>query len=192
MREFPIHTPQTAPDLSKPLLAALQRDVGMVPNLAAGMAESPALLDGFLAVRGIYQRAALTGAETQVLSLVAAYENDCAWCVAFHSRMALAEGVAAASVAALREGRAPDDARLGPLSEFARAMVRRRGAVGGAELRRFLDAGYTRAQALDVVLGMGFSLMANYAGHLVDPPLDAPLEAHAWHPTRAAAAHATH
>lgn len=177
---FPIHTLDTAPEASRPLLAELAASVGLVPNLAAGMAESPSLLRGFLAVRQIYASGTFTPAEIQVLSLTAACENGCAWCMAFHTMAALGADVSRASVDALRAGAAPGDPRLGALSDFARGMVRSRGAVSPAELERFLAAGYTRAQALEVVLGMAFSLMANYAGHLVDAPLDEPLRPHRW------------
>ena len=78
------------------------------------MAESPALLSAFLAVREIYHRGTLSPAEAQVISLT---------------------------------GRTPTDPRFGALSDFARAMLQRRGAIGGDQLRRFLDAGYTRQQA---------------------------------------------
>jgi AhpD family alkylhydroperoxidase len=180
MSRFPIHTIDSAPERSKPLFLALKQAVGMVPNLAAGMAESPQLLEGFLAIREIYGKGSLSGGEIEVLSLTAAFENDCSWCVAFHSLMAGKNGVPVEVVEALRAGRTPEDPRLGPLSDFARAMVRGRGAVGEAERQRFHAAGYTPAQALEVVFGMGFSLMANYAGHLVNPPLDQPLQAHEW------------
>jgi AhpD family alkylhydroperoxidase len=183
LSRFPIHTLDTAPDASRPLLVGLERAVGMIPNLAAGMAESPTLLAGFLAARETYQRGTLSGSEIQMLSLVAAYENECAWCMAFHSRMAEREGASAGVIDALRRGQPLVDARFGPLTDFGRAMIRGRGRVAEAELERFLAAGYSRAQALEVVLGMSFSLMANYAGHLVDPPLDQPLSAYAWrHP----------
>ena len=192
MSRFPIHTLDSAPDSSKPLLLALQQSVGMIPNLAAGMAESPSLLEGFLAIRDTYQNGTLSGPEIQVLSSTAAFENDCAWCMAFHSLMARKEGVSAEIVDALRTGDSPTDARFGPLSDFARAMVRERGAVGEGERTRFHAAGYTSAQALEVVLGMAFSLMANYAGHFVNPPLDQPLEAHAWHRATSQGAHSEH
>ena len=51
---------------------------------------------------------------------------------------------------------------------------------GATRSRTFLAAGFTKRQALDVVLGMGFSLLANYAGHLTEPPLDEFLRPHAW------------
>lgn len=157
----------------------------MVPNLAAAMAESPQLLGGFLAVRDIYSGGTFTPGEIQVLSLTAAYENECAWCMSFHTLMALKEGVSAEDTEALRAGLSPAEPRFKALSDFARKMVSARGAVSTDDVERFLAAGYTRAQALEVVLGMAFSLMANYAGHLVEAPLDGPFQPHAWHKAEA-------
>jgi AhpD family alkylhydroperoxidase len=179
---YQVHRIDTAPDNSRPLLEGLQQNLGMIPNLAAAMAESPELLKGFLAVREIYHGGTFTPAEIEVLSLTAAFENNCAWCMTFHTRMAGKAGVSPESIEALRAGRSPVEPRLGALSDFAREMVRRRGMAGASALDRFYRAGYTRAQALEVVLGMGFSVMANYAGHLTAAPLDEPLKPHAWGP----------
>jgi AhpD family alkylhydroperoxidase len=180
MITYQTHSIDTAPEASKPLLRGMKESLGMIPNLAAAMAESPQLLQGFLAVREIYQGGTFSPAEVQVLSLTAAYENGCAWCMAFHTLMARKEGVSQESIDALRDGRSPVEPRLGALSDFARAMVHRRGAVESAGVERLCNAGYTRAQALEVVLGMAFSLMANYAGHLAEAPLDEPLKPYAW------------
>ena len=180
MSRFPIHTIDGAPEQSRDALSGLAKAVGLVPNLAAGMAESPSLLRGFLSVREIYQNSTLTGAEIQAISLVAAYENECAWCMAFHSFMAGHEGISTDDTHLLRTGRRPRDGRLGALSDFARALLQRRGAVDATQLARFFDAGYSPRHALDVVLGLAFSVMANYAGHLVNPPLDRPFVPHEW------------
>ena len=177
---FDVHTKDSASKDGGQALGRLQTAVGMIPNLAATMAESPALLNGFLDLRERFAQTGFSGAEIQVLSLVSAYENRCGWCVAFHTAMALKEGVSRESVDLLRDGKAPSEPRLGALSEYARGMVRRRGDVGDAALDAFLAAGFDKRQALDVVMSLAFSLMANYAAHIADPPLDAFLEAHAW------------
>jgi AhpD family alkylhydroperoxidase len=174
------HTPESAPALAADGLRQLHAAVGLVPNLAATMAESPALLNGFLALRDLYAQTGLTGAEAQVLSLTAAFENDCAWCVAFHTAMALKEGVDREALDALRRGDAPAHSRLGALSRFARAMIRNRGSVEPATHQAFFAAGYSPRQALDVVMGLAFSLMANYAAHLTRPAVDEFLTPHAW------------
>jgi AhpD family alkylhydroperoxidase len=177
---YPVHTVESAPAASREALRGLQAAVGLLPNLAATMAAAPGLLKGFLALRELYAAGSFSPAEIQVLSIVSATENDCAWCVAFHTAMALKEGVPRSVVDSLRAGGVPEDARLAGLSEFARAMVRGRGHVGEADFQRFLAAGFIREQALEVVLGMGFSLLANYAQHLTQAPLDPFLAAHAW------------
>jgi AhpD family alkylhydroperoxidase len=172
---FTVHSPETAPAGGGEALQRLHAAVGVIPNLAATMAESPDLLNGFLALRELYHGTSFSPAQIEELSLTAAFENDCAWCMTFHSAVAAKKGVDASAIEALRRGESPS-----PLSAFARAMVRRRGAVGAQELERFLAAGYSKRQALDVVLGMGFSLLANYAAHLTQAPVDEFLKPLAW------------
>ncbi len=62
------------------------------------------MLNGFLALRELYATTGFSAGEVQVLSLSAAYENDCAWCVAFHTAMALKAGVDRDAIDALRRG----------------------------------------------------------------------------------------
>jgi alkylhydroperoxidase family enzyme len=59
-------------------------------------------------------------------------------------------------------------------------MTITRGRLSEADLDAFLSAGYTRAQALEVVAGVAVSVLANYANHLTDAPLDAFLQPQAW------------
>lgn len=177
---YVVHTVESAPKLARGGLLVLQSTIGIIPNLAATMAESPALLRGFLSLRELYATTDFSPGEIQVLSLTAAYENDCAWCVAFHSAMATKEGVGRDDVEALRQGAPPAEPRLAALSNFARSMMRNRGKVDNDAHQAFLDAGYSKRQALDVVMGMAFSVMANYASHLTCPPLDTFLEPFAW------------
>jgi hypothetical protein len=47
MTQFTIHTVDTAPPDSRAALEALRQEVGFLPNLAATMAESPTLIEGF-------------------------------------------------------------------------------------------------------------------------------------------------
>ena len=180
MSSFRIHSVDTAPEGSREMLRQIRESLGRIPNLAAAMAESPTLLRGFFTLREIFAQGTFTPGEIQVLSLANAFENDCAWCMGFHTFMALAEGVPAEAVAALRDGDMPSDVRLAALSELSRSVIRNRGKAGADELRAFYDAGYTPAQALEVVVGVAFSTMANYAGHFADVPLEEPFSTHTW------------
>jgi AhpD family alkylhydroperoxidase len=178
--DFEVHTADTAPEPAGDALRRLEASVGRVPNLAATMAESPVLIEALLALRGLFGQTTFTWAEVELLSLVAARENDCAWCVAFHSAGGLSNGLDQSAVDALRDGSNPADPRLAALATFARTMVQRRGNVGQESLAAFVGAGFTPRQALDVVMGMAFSVLPNYAAHLTRPRLDDFLAPHAW------------
>jgi AhpD family alkylhydroperoxidase len=180
MSLYKVHTIETAPDGSKPLLENLQGAFGMIPNLAAAMAESPELLTGFLSIRRILYGGTLSPVEIQVLALTNAFENGCRYCMAFHSTLALKEGVSREAVEALRAGRSPEEPKLHALSEFSRALVKQRGHVGDDELRRLFAAGYSKAQALEVVLGVAVSILPNFAHHITQCPLDRAFSAQAW------------
>ena len=186
MTTFAVHTIESAPEGSKDALTRLRTDVGMIPNLAASMAESPELLKGFLAVRQILYSGTLTPAEVQVLSLTNAFENGCRYCMALHSTFALKVGVSSASVEALRNGQPPHEPKLAGLSTFSRRLVRSRGQVSAQDLHAFVDAGYSRAQALEVVLAVAVSVLPNFAHHLTECPLDDAFRAQSWSDPRGA------
>lgn len=186
MSLYEVHTIETTPEGSKPLLQNLQGAIGMIPNLAASMSESPELLRGFLSIRQIFYGGTFSPEEIQVLALTNAFENGCRYCMAFHSTLALKDGVSREAVEALRVGRSPKEPKLNALSEFSRALVKQRGHVGDDELRRLFAAGYSKAQALEVVLGVAVSILPNFAHHITQCPLDAVFSAHAWDATTAA------
>ena len=52
MSRLVIPTVDTVPDASKPLLDAVQQQLGAVPNMFRLMATSPAALEGFLGLFG--------------------------------------------------------------------------------------------------------------------------------------------
>ena len=190
MSIYEVHTVETAPEGSKPSLRSLQGAIGMIPNLAAAMSESPELLKGFLSIRQIFYGGTFSPGEIQVLALTNAFENGCRYCMALHSAFALEAGVSREAVEALRAGLSPQEPTLKALSEFSRALVKRRGHVGDAELQELLAAGYSKAQALEVVLGVAVSILPNFAHHITQCPVDGAFSAHAWAATDAAAASA--
>lgn len=181
MSQFNFHSIESAPEGSKPFLEGAQRGFGFVPGLLAGLAESPATLEGYMKISGIYGKSSLSPVEQQVVSLTASFENGCDFCMGAHSfiarNMAKADD---AIVDALRAGSPLPDAKLEALSQFTRAMVRERGWLGEQQQQAFLDAGYGRQQMLEVVLGVAMKTISNYANHLMETPLDAAFEAERW------------
>jgi uncharacterized peroxidase-related enzyme len=177
---FDVHTLETAPEASKEALLELRDRVGLIPNLAAAMSESPTLIRAFVTLREIYQSGSFSPIEREVISITNAVANRCAWCVAAHSTFAQKANTPPDVLESLRTGRSPAGPRLKALSDFARKMTTTRGQLDEEDLHAFLAAGYTKAQALEVIVGVAVSVLANYANHLADAPLDEFLEPQAW------------
>jgi alkylhydroperoxidase family enzyme len=56
--------------------------------------------------------------------------------------------------------------------------------LADAEVAVFLDAGYTRAQVIEVLLGVGMKTFNNYVDHIAHTPLNDQFKAEAWQPKR--------
>jgi AhpD family alkylhydroperoxidase len=180
MSTYPIHTIESAPEKSKAALEGLKKNFGLVPRLAATMAESPVLVNGFVGAFANFHGGSFTGAERQVLLLTNAVANSCAWAVAFHSTMALKEGVGPEDVRAIRERRPPEDRKSAALSALTRALIEKRGHLDERDLGSFAAGGFASAQVLEVIAGLAVSTMANYAGNITKPSLEEPFQAQAW------------
>src|ERR1700712_5067306 len=109
-------TVATAPEASKPVLEGIQKAFGFIPNLMATFANNPAVLQGYLALDGAFEKGSFTPVERQVILLSASVENDCNYCVAAHSTIAKGFLHAPAEViAAVRNNVAGPDARINAL-----------------------------------------------------------------------------
>jgi uncharacterized peroxidase-related enzyme len=181
MSQFTIHSIQTAPAAALTLLEGSLKKYGFVPNLHGGLAEAPAALEAYIELTALFDKTSLSPIERQVVLLAVSIENQCTYCVAAHSmiakRMVKADP---AIVNALRNCAPLPDVKLDVLATFARAVVKNRGMVCGKTLDNFIAAGYTRSQALEVVLGVAFKTLSNYTNHIIDPPLDTAFQAEAW------------
>ncbi len=180
MTHYPVHTIESAPPTSQAALAGLKQSLGVVPNLAATMASAPPLVNSFVAAFGQFLGSSFTGGERQALLLANAVANTCPWAVAFHSTMALKEGIAADDVDAIRSGAGPASPRLAALVALTRALIARRGHLDDADLRGFVAAGFRHDQVLEVIAGLAISVMANYAGNITNPPLEPAFQTQAW------------
>lgn len=182
MTTYTLQTPESAAESARPILEKARGMVGFVPNLFAGLANAPQALEAYVALSGLYEKTSLTPKERQVVSLAASAENGCEYCVAAHSMMAKKmAGVPEDVVQALRDRKEPADARLAALAAFTLALVRDRGWVAESPaLERFLAAGFSKEQALEVLLGVTQKTLSNYANHLLKTPLNSQLESERW------------
>ena len=180
MSDYRLYDEHTAPEGAKETMQQVRRMYGFIPNLMAVMAESPALVKGYATISQIFEQTSFSNTEKQVVLLAVSYENACDYCMAAHSAAAEMTQVPAPVVAALREGRPLPDEKLEVLRQFVLTVVKSRGWPTGEEVETFLDAGYTRTQIFEVILGVGMKTLSNYTNHMAQTPLDAIFQPKEW------------
>ena len=180
MTAFPVHTIDSAPERSHPALRQLQSAFGMIPNLIGAMSTSPILIDSLVGLFGKVHGGSFTEAQVQIVLLTDAVTNASAWAVAFHTTLALKEGIDPGDVQAIREGRLPRDGKFAALSALAKTMIERRGHLSDEDVDQFLAAGFGKDHLLEVIAAVAASTITNYTGSITKPSLDTPFQAHAW------------
>jgi len=166
--------PQDTPQESRVLLEQVKRELGFVPNLLASLAHSPTALRAYLGADAAFQRGTLTPAEQQIVLLSASAENDCPYCMSAHSALAkFFLNVPGDVIVAIRANRPLLDSKLDALVNLTRQLVSRRGYLRSQTIEAFLNAGYSKAQLLEVLVGVGLKTISNYFDHIsateVDP-----------------------
>ena len=181
MSHFPVHTTVTVPDMSRPSLQVLQSAFGFVPNIAGTMAASPVLIGSLVGLFGKVHGGSFTERQLQVLLLTNAVTNAAEWAVAFHSALALAEGLPPDDVSAIRSGLLPRDPEFAALSRLARALIETRGRIASSDRDTFLGAGFTPEHLLEVIAVSAASTITNYNANVTEPPLEPRFADHSWH-----------
>jgi alkylhydroperoxidase family enzyme len=180
MTEFTLHTEESAPSASKPLLARSQKAFGMIPGLHAVMGESPGLLEAYQRIHELFVNSCFDKDELTVVWQTINVEHACHYCVPAHTAIAKSMGVSDDISEALRNEKPLPNARLEALRTFTVRMVRDRGNVDNDTVQMFLNAGFTRRHILEVILGLSQKVMSNYTNHLAKTPVDAPFKEFFW------------
>lgn len=171
MVEFPLHSLESAPAGARASLLRARDAYGAVPNMYRVLANSPVALDAYERLSESFAKSSLTPLEQQVVYLTAAHKNQCHYCTTLKPAMSAGEE-ANAVLDAIRAERLLPDRRLQALRSFTAALVEQRGWVPEAMVENFRDAGFERAQILEVITGIALVTMSSYSNHVAATPVD--------------------
>ncbi len=177
---FPLHDEDTAPDAAREALATTKQNFGMIPNLERVMATAPALLAAYSASWDLFDTTSLTPVERQIVYQTANFENECDYCVPWHTFLARQAKMASEGVEALRTNAPLSDPKFEALRQFTKKLIHTRGKVVETDLELFFEAGYAPQQALEVILGLAIKTMSNFTNSIAGTPLDDVMRKHAW------------
>jgi len=165
---------EAAPSASQPLLQAVKKQLGIVPNLFRLVANSPAALDGYLGMSGALGKGDLPAATRERIALAVAEINGCSYCLSAHTY--LGKNVAKlddAEIAANRQG-GSNDPKADAAVRFAANVARERGHVSEEDVKTVKSAGYSDAQVIEIVQHVALNTWTNYINEVTKTDIDFP------------------
>jgi uncharacterized peroxidase-related enzyme len=166
---------EAAPTASQPLLQAVKKLLGSVPNLFRLVANSPAALEGYLGLNGALGKGALPAATRERIALAVAEVNACGYCLSAHTY--LGKHMAKlndAEIDANRDGKSLD-AFANVAVHFAVQVTQQRGHVSDADLQAVRTAGYSDAQIIEIVQHVALNTWTNYINSVAQTDIDFPV-----------------
>lgn len=167
-------TIEAVPAASQPQLAAVKKQLGVVPNLFRTIAHSPAALEGYLGLNGALANGSLDAATRERIALAIAEFNGCGYCLAAHTYIGknLAK-LSDSEIDSNRRGRS-SDARADAAVVFAAKVISTRGHVSEADLSAVRSAGLSEADIIEIIAHVALNTLTNYVNEVAGTTVDFP------------------
>jgi uncharacterized peroxidase-related enzyme len=165
----------TSPAASRPLLEAVQKQLGSVPNLFRVVGNSPAGLEGYLGLNGALGKGVLDVKTRNRIALVVAQENGCDYCLSAHTYLGKNRARLEDAEMSLNRDATSADPKAAAAVRFAAQVVRARGHVGDAELAAVRAAGYGDAEIVEIVMHVALNTLTNYIDTVAATEIDFPV-----------------
>lgn len=151
----------------------LKNGLGLVPNLYAVMAHSETALGNYLEFQNA--KTSFSNKEKQAVNLIVSQVNDCLYCQSAHTLLGTLNGLTEDQTIEIRRGKVQFDQKLNALVALAKEITEKRGFVSEAALTDFLNAGYTKGQAVELVMLVAEKSAMNYLHAITKVAIDFPL-----------------
>lgn len=151
----------------------LNKALGFVPNIYAGMAHSKTALGDYLQFSN--SKTSLTGKEKEVVDLAVSQVNGCKYCQSAHTAISKMKGLTDEQILELRQGKASWDSKLNALAIISKEIAETKGKVSEQTKEAFYNAGYTKENLVDLVIAVGVITVTNTFHNLTDVAIDFPV-----------------
>ncbi|WP_020174590.1 carboxymuconolactone decarboxylase family protein [Methyloferula stellata] len=174
MSRIAVPTRETAPAASQPMLAAVEKQLGVVPNSFRLLALSPAALQGLLGLNGALVKA-LDLKTRERIALAIAQSNGCDYCLSAHTYIGLnLAKIDAAEIALNRNGTSAEP-KANAAVAFATKVNEARGKVSDADLQAVRAAGFTDAQIVEIIAVVAENIFTNFVNIVAGTEIDFPV-----------------
>ena len=156
------------------IVAAVKKALGIVPNMGATMAQSPAVANAYVGFSHALSQGSLSAKSRERLALVVAEENACDYCLAAHTFLGGKAGLSEQEILDNRRGTS-DEPKVAAALAFARKLVQDRGQVTDADVVALREHGFTDGEIAEIIANVVLNIFTNYFNIAVGTEIDFPL-----------------
>lgn len=173
MARFVAVDPAQATDQAKELLDQVQGQLGITPNMMRTMANSPAVLQGYLSFSGALAGGELSAQLREQIALAVAEANSCEYCASAHTAIGKMVGLEDNDISTSRLSLS-DDVKVDAALKFARTIVVSQGEASDEQINRLRQVGYSDAQIIEIIANVVLNIFTNYFNNIAQTVVDFP------------------
>lgn len=173
MQRVQLIQPEQAEGRAKDLLATVKQAFGMVPNATKVMANSPAVLDGFLALSTAMGSTRIGDKLHTQVKLGTSEANACSYCTSILCAIGPKAGLTASDLVEGRSSQAMND-RTDAALKFGRSVLETRGKVTDDDLRAVRKAGLGDTEIVEIVASVVLGCFTNFLNNVAETEHDIP------------------
>jgi len=158
---------------AKDLLDAVKAKLGLVPNMARVMANSPEVLESYVHFSGALGHGALSPKIREQIALLVAQQNHCNYCLSAHTLIGKLTGLTPAEILDSRKGFG-ETAHTTAGLVFAEKVLKNRGGVAMSDFAAVREAGFSDGEIAEIIAHVALNVFTNYFNVANEVEIDFP------------------
>ena len=155
------------------ILTAVNKALGVIPNMVSTMAQSPAVAAAWVGFNHALSQGSLSAKSRERLALLVAEENSCDYCLAAHTFLGGKAGLTGREILDTRRGTS-EEPKVAAALAFARKLVQSRGHVTDDDVAAVRQAGFSDGEIAEIIANVVLNIFTNYFNVAAGVEIDFP------------------
>lgn len=174
MKTINVPLKQQVDKKSQGIFENLEKNLGMVPNLYATIGYSSETLEGYLAYSSKVGAKSFNKKEIEAIKLGVSEANECQYCKAAHTALAIMNGFSEEETIAIRTNSLADE-KLNTIIKIAKEIALNKGKLSQESKDNFFELGYKEDAFIELIAIVNATSFTNYVHNATEVPIDFPL-----------------
>ena len=174
MTRISVPSVDAAPSGSQSMLAAVNKQLGIVPNLFRLAAVSPATLSGLTSLNQALSKT-LDVKTRERIAIAIAQVNGCDYCLSAHTYIGLNLAKISAEEIEMNRNGTSTDPKADAAVRFAVKVAQHRGKVSDADIAAVKLAGFAEAQVVEIIAVVAENFLTNLLNNVAETEIDFPV-----------------